>query len=154
MAGTDHDIHVLNSLIKTTLDSRKGFQDAAEDAENTRFASEFAAFAEERSQAASTLQAEVRRLGGNAEDDSSFLAAAHRTFMDLKQLFVSRDDKAIVEEVERGEDYIKEKYEAALSDTELSPGARTVVEQAYQSVRAGHDRARELKQGFAGQTLG
>ncbi len=152
MAGTDHDIHVLNSLIKTTLDSRKGFLDAADDAENTQYASEFAAFAEERSQAASLLQAEVRRLGGNPEDDSSFLAAAHRTFMDLKQLFVSRDDKAIVQEVERGEDYIKEKYEAALSDNELSPSARNVVEQAYQSVRAGHDRARDLKHRLVGQS--
>lgn len=145
MPGTDHDIHVLNGLIKTTLDSRKGFIDAADDAESTQYAAEFAAFAEDRSHAASLLQAEVRRLGGNAEDDSSFLAAAHRTFIDLKQLFVDRDDKAIVEEVERGEDYIKDKYEAALSDNELSPNARAVVEQAYQSVRAGHDRARDLK---------
>lgn len=145
MSSSDHDIHVLNSLIKTTLDSRKGFLDAAEDAENTRFSAEFASFAQERSQAATLLQNEVRRLGGNPEDDSSLLAAAHRTFMDLKQVFVSRDDKAIVNEVERGEDYIKEKYEAALSDNELSPSARSAVEQAYQSVRAGHDRASQLK---------
>jgi uncharacterized protein (TIGR02284 family) len=149
MSSSDHDIHVLNSLIKTTLDSRKGFLDAAEDAENTRFSAEFASFAQERSQAATLLQNEVRRLGGNPEDDSSFLAAAHRTFMDLKQVFVSRDDKAIVNEVERGEDYIKEKYEAALSDNELSPSTRAAVEQAYESVRAGHDRARELKHSLA-----
>ena len=145
MASNEHDIHVLNSLIKTTLDSRKGFLDASEDAESTHFASFFADFAERRAQAAATLQAEVRRLGGNPEDDSSFLAAAHRTFMNLKEMFASRDDRAIVEEVERGEDYIKDKFETALSDNELSPTARSVVEQAYQSVREGHDRARELK---------
>src|SRR6185312_10305327 len=118
MADDDHDILVLNSLIKTTLDSRKGFLDAAEDAENTHFAAFFADFAERRSQAAATLQAEVRRLGGNPEDDSSFLGAAHRTFMNLKEMFVSRDDKAIVEEVERGEDYIKGKFEDAFADDE------------------------------------
>jgi len=149
MASTDHDIHILNSLIKTTLDSRKGFLDAADDAENTHFAVFFADFAERRSQAAAILQAEVRKLGGNPEDDSSFLAAAHRTFMDLKQLFVASDDKAIVEEVERGEDYIKEKFETALADNELSQGARAAVEQAYQSVREGHDRARDLKHSLA-----
>ena len=48
MPGIDNDIHVLNSLIKTTLDSRKGFQDAAEDAENTHFASFFSDFAQRR----------------------------------------------------------------------------------------------------------
>jgi uncharacterized protein (TIGR02284 family) len=145
MASNDHDIHVLNSLIKTTLDSRKGFPDAAEGAENTHFASFFADFADRRLHAASGLQAEVRRLGGNPEDDSSFLAAAHRTFIDLKEMFVSRDDKAIVEEVERGEDYIKGKFEEALADNELSASARAAVEEAFESVRAGHDRASELK---------
>jgi len=149
VGGADHDIHILNSLIKTTLDSRKGFIDAAEDAENTHFAAFFADFADRRSQAASVLQAEVRRLGGNPEDDSSLLAAAHRTFMNLKEMFVSRDDKAIIEEVERGEDYIKAKFEEALADDELSPDARAVVFEAFQSVEAGHDRASELKHSLA-----
>jgi len=145
MAGNDHDIHVLNSLIKTTLDSRKGFIDAAEDAETTRFKTLFSDFAQDRADTAALLQAEVRRLGGNPEDDSSFIAAAHRTFMNLRELFSARDDKAIIAEVERGEDYIKAKYEEALRDDQLSPSSRSVIERAFQSVRAGHDRASELK---------
>lgn len=147
--STDSTISTLNSLIKTTLDSMKGFEDAAKDAESTQFASMFADFARERSAAASALQAEVRRLGGNPEDDSSFLAAAHRTFMDLKQAFTGKDDKAIIQEVERGEDYIKAKYEAALSASDLDMSSRSVVEQAFQSVKAGHDRASALKHSLA-----
>lgn len=143
--STDNTVSVLNSLIKTTLDSMKGFKDAAQDAESTQFSSLFADFARERSEVASALQAEVRRLGGNPEDDSSFLAAAHRSFMDLKQAFTGKDDKAIIQEVERGEDYIKGKFEAALEDADLDPSARSVVERAYQSVKAGHDRASALK---------
>jgi uncharacterized protein (TIGR02284 family) len=145
MASTDHDIHVLNGLIKTTLDSRKGFLDAADDAEHTHFSAFFSDFAERRSQAADLLQAEVRRLGGNPEDDSSFLGAAHRTFMNLKEMFVSRDDKAIVEEVERGEDYIKAKFEEAFEDNDLSMDTRAAIVEAYRSVEAGHARASELK---------
>ena len=145
MAGNDHDIHVLNRLIKTTLDSRKGFIDAAEDAETTRFKTLFSDFAQDRADTAALLQAEVRRLGGNPEDDSSFIAAAHRTFMNLRELLSARDDKAIIAEVERGEDYIKAKYEEALRDDQLSPSSRSVIERAFQSVRAGHDRASELK---------
>lgn len=139
------DIAVLNSLIKTTLDSCKGFRDAAEDAENTQYAAVFIEFAEERGRVASQLQAEVRRLGGNPEDDSSFLAAAHRTFMNLREAFTGRDDKAIIEEVERGEDYIKAKFEEELRDDDLSPSTRAVVSEAFQSVRAGHDRASAMK---------
>lgn len=145
MASNDHDIHILNSLIKTTLDSRKGFLDAAGDAENTHFSAFFSDFAERRSQAADLLQAEVHRLGGNPGDDSSFLGAAHRTFMNLKEMFVSRDDKAIVDEVERGEDYIKAKFEEAFEDNELSMETRAAIVEAYRSVEAGHERASELK---------
>lgn len=147
--STDSTISTLNSLIKTTLDSMKGFQDAAEDAKSTQFATLFADFSRERSEVATALQAEVRRLGGNPEDDSSFLAAAHRTFMDLKQAFTGKDDKAIIQEVERGEDYIKAKFEAALKDADLDPSARSVVERGYQSVKAGHDRASALKHSLA-----
>lgn len=147
--SAENTISILNSLVKTTLDSMKGFKEAAEDAENTQFSTLFADFARERSEVATALQAEVRRLGGNPEDDSSFLAAAHRSFMDLKQAFTGKDDKAIVQEVERGEDYIKGKYEAALRDADLDANARTVVERAYQLVKAGHDRASALKHSLA-----
>lgn len=147
--SNDSSISLLNSLIKTTLDSMKGFKDAAEDAESTRYSSMFADFARERSEVATALQAEVRRLGGNPEDDSSFLAAAHRTFMDLKQAFTGKNDKAIIQEVERGEDHIKAKFEEALRDTDLDPSSRAVVERAYQSVKAGHDRASQLKHSVA-----
>lgn len=143
--STDSTISILNGLITTTLDSVKGFKDAAKDAGSTQFSSMFADFARERSEAATALQAEVSRLGGDPEDDSSFLAAAHRTFMDLKQAVTGKDDKAVVQEVERGEDYIKGKFQDALSNADLDPTSRGVVERAYQSVQAGHDRVSALK---------
>ena len=146
----DRDISVLNSLIKTTLDSVKGFEDAAEDGEG-RFSSVFTEFAQERRTVVSRLQQEVRRLGGNPEDDSSLAAAAHRTFMNLKDLLMGRDDKAVVQEVERGEDYLKEKYEIALRDTDMSTQTRSVIEQAFVSVREGHDRASALKHSMANE---
>jgi uncharacterized protein (TIGR02284 family) len=147
--GSDHDISVLNSLIKTTLDSMKGFEDAAEDAEDTQFAAMFAEFARDRSQLASSLQAEVRRLGGEAEEDSSFLGAAHRRFMDLKQALTGKDDKAIVQEVERGEDFIKAKFEEAMNDDKLSASTLGILRAGFRSVREGHDRASALKASLA-----
>ncbi|MEV5034433.1 PA2169 family four-helix-bundle protein, partial [Sphingobium sp. LMC3-1-1.1] len=70
-----HDISVLNGLITTTLDSMKGFEDAAEDAKSTRFAALFADFARDRGQVVSSMQAEVRAIGGKPQDSASFLGA-------------------------------------------------------------------------------
>jgi uncharacterized protein (TIGR02284 family) len=147
--NTSHDISTLNSLIETTLDSMKGFSDAAEDSNgaNTQF---FREMASERSACAGELQTLVSALGGDPEAHSSYTAAAHRGFMNLKQAIAGRDERAIIEEVERGEDYIKGKYETALQDNELSPGTRQAIEQAYQSVRKGHDRASAMKHQMAG----
>ncbi len=145
MNDTSHDISTLNGLIATTIDSVDGYRTSAQDVENPRFAELFTARASERSSVAEQLRAEVKRLGGNPEDDGTLLAAGHRAFVNLKAAVTSRDDKAIVNEVERGEDHIKAKYEEALKDDDLSPGCRSLVETAYESVKSGHDQMRDLK---------
>lgn len=143
------DVSTLNTLIKTTIDSIKGFQESADHSDSGRFASIFREFAQDRRSVVTGLQAQIRALGGEPEDDGSMAGAAHRAFINLKDVIASRDDKAVIEEVERGEDYLKEKYETALADDTLSQPARTAIQQAYQSVRAGHDKASQLKHSFA-----
>lgn len=145
MTETSHDIRTLNGLIATTLDSVDGYDEAAKDAENSRYVQLFTARAAERREVVAALRGEVTRLGGNPEDDGTILAGAHRAFLDLKAAVTGQDDKAVVDEVERGEDHIKAKYEDALKDNELSPDTRAVIERAYGSVRAGHDEMRDLK---------
>ena len=139
-----HDIKVLNGLIETTLDSMKGYRDACEDTTGT-YGELFSRMANERSRVAADLQAHVRSHGGDPEDDSSIAGALHRGFMNLKDAVTGRDDKAVIDEVERGEDHIKGKYETALKDKDLSPDCRAVVERAFQSVREGHDRVSAIK---------
>jgi len=145
MTDTSHDIRTLNGLIATTIDSVDGYRTSAQDVENPRFAELFTARASERSSVAEQLRAEVTRLGGNPEDDGTILAAGHRAFVNLKSAVTGRDDQAIVNEVERGEDHIKAKFEEALKDDNLSPQSRTLVETAFGSVKAGHDEMSNLK---------
>ena len=141
-------ISTLNTLIATTIDSITGYEDSAKNVENERFREIFRERANERQQVVQALREEVRRLGGNAEDDGSFLGKAHQRFEDLKAAVTGRDEKAIINEVERGEDYLKAKFEAALDSEELTGESRTVVQTAYQSVRSGHDQISQLKHGM------
>ena len=150
IGSSNHDVTVLNSLITTTIDSANGFDEAANDARSERFQTMFREYASERRQCVQRLQNEVRRLGGTVEDDGSVKAAAHRTWLNLKDALTGDSDKQIVEEVERGEDYIKEKYEMALKDDKLSAETRAAINEAFASVRSGHDRASQLKQSMQG----
>jgi uncharacterized protein (TIGR02284 family) len=149
---TDHahsdEITILNTLIATTIDSITGYEDSAANIESDRLRDIFRQRANERQQVVEELRLEVRRLGGNPEDDGSFLGKAHQRFEDLKAAVTGRDEKAIINEVERGEDYLKNKFETALDSDDLSGESRAVVERAYQSVRAGHDQISQLKHGL------
>ena len=145
MTDTSHDIRTLNGLIATTIDSVDGYTEAAKDSGNPHFTKMFITRAEERRKAAGDLQAEVSRLGGNPEDDGTILAGAHRVFLDLKSMMTGNDDKAIVNEVERGEDHIKAKFEDAMQDVDLAPATKSIIGAAWASVKAGHDQMRDLK---------
>ena len=149
---TDHahsdEITILNTLIATTIDSITGYEDSAANIKSDRLRDIFRQRADERQQVVEELRLEVRRLGGNPEDDGSFLGKAHQRFEDLKAAVTGRDEKAIINEVERGEDYLKSKFETALDSDDLTGESRAVVERAYQSVRAGHDQISQLKHGL------
>ena len=149
-------ISIINGLIKTTLDSVHGYEDAAEDTDTTR-ASFFRQMAQERSAVASQLQAHVASMGGDPQESSGVAGAAHRTFMNIKQAIVGNDEQAIINEVERGEDHLKERYEEALAEPDLPEYCRQAIEEAYASVRRGHDQVSAMKhqmQQMSGSTSG
>lgn len=155
---TDHSDHnhseeisTLNTLIATTIDSITGYENSAKDIDNQRFAEIFRQRANERQQVVEQLRNEVRRLGGDPEDSGSFLGKTHQRFEDLKAAITGQDEQAVINEVERGEDYLKDKYETALNSDALSGEARSVVERCYQSVRSGHDQMSQLKHGMETQ---
>jgi uncharacterized protein (TIGR02284 family) len=140
-----HAVKVLNSLIETTLDSANGYREAAENAQSSQYSSMFAQRAARRAQLVGELQQEVRSFGGSPETDQSLLGKAHNKFVDLKNALVGGDDRAVINEVERGEDVIKAKYEAVLNDRDLPPTARDLLNRAYGSIKADHDEISRLK---------
>lgn len=144
MADTGNDVTVLNSLIKTLNDSINGYQESAKDIGNQRLASMFQDRAMERQQVVTKLQAEVGRLGGDPSSSGSLLGGAHQVFLDMKSAITGKDDDAILSEVQRGEEYLRDKFDTALTDTNLSASTRDVVQQAAQSVRQGADSVRQF----------
>ncbi|ODP37801.1 ferritin-like domain-containing protein [Sphingomonas turrisvirgatae] len=145
---------VLKTLTDTLADSVNGYRDAAQHVEAAEFRQLFTQLGDDRNQALSDLKAEVARLGGSVDSDGSTLGYLHQRWLDFKASVTGRDDKAIIDEVERGEDYLKDKFETALNADSLDPATRAPIERAYASVRQGHDRVRDLKHSLEGQSVG
>jgi uncharacterized protein (TIGR02284 family) len=144
-------ISTLNTLIATTIDSVTGYEDSAKNIHDDRLREVFRSRADERQRVVEELRGEVRRLGGDPEEGGSFLGKAHQRFEDLKAAITGRDEKAIINEVERGEDYLKEKWQAALQSGDLHGQTHDLVERCYQSVKQGHDQISQFKHAFEGQ---
>jgi uncharacterized protein (TIGR02284 family) len=151
MAEHSDTITALNTLIATTIDSVTGYEDSAKNIHDERLREVFRSRADERQQVVEELRSEVRRLGGDPEEGGSFMGKAHQRFEDLKAAITGRDEKAIINEVERGEDYLKEKWQAALQSGNLHGETHDLVERCYQSVKQGHDQISQLKHAFEGQ---
>ena len=142
MAGNPKSI--LNELIETSKDGEKGFSKAAEETTEPDLKIMFREGAERCRSAARELQDKVAALGGTPEKGGSMMGAVHRGWVNLKSATTGRDTAAILEEVERGEDYAKGRYADALKE-ELPADAYELVQRQYQGVLANHDRVRELR---------
>lgn len=137
-------ISVLNDLIETSRDGEEGFKACAEDVQRPDLKTLFTDRARQCASAAEELQQIVRRLGGDPEEDASFSGAMHRRWVDLKSMVTGKDELAILNECERGEDVAKEHYQDALKKT-LPPDIRAVVERQYQGVLHNHDQVKMLR---------
>ena len=141
-------ISILNDLIETSKDGEEGFRTSAEHAKSAQVKSFLANRSTEVAAAVRELQAEVTALGGKPEDSSSVSGALHRAWVNLKSMVTSDDDKAVLEEVEKGEDVAKKAYREALEKAHaknVAPNVIALIEKQQAGVLANHDKVKALR---------
>ncbi|MBV4501598.1 ferritin-like domain-containing protein [Pseudomonas shirazensis] len=143
-------IDVLNDLIEYSKDGEKGFKTSAEDVKNPELKAFFVKRAAGCATSAAELQSEVRRLGGDPETTTSVSGDLHRGWVNLKSLVTGKDDEAILNEVERGEDHALKAYKEARE--KLVKLGRTATDSSYnlvetqlQGVQRNHDEVKALR---------
>lgn len=134
----------LNNLIETCKDGQNGFQEAAEGVQDSSLKTVFYEYSQQRSKFAGELQTLVRELGGDPENSGSVAAALHRGWINIKSVVTGKDDQAILNECERGEDIAKKAYLDALG-TNLPANVASVVQQQSDAVQQAHDKVRDLR---------
>lgn len=139
-----HDAAKLDDLIVTTIDSVRGYRHAADHSTDPRYTEFFEAMVAERQQVVDELQAESRVMGATPNEHGSVAGGVHRRILDIRTAF-GGGDGAILSEIERGEDYLKEEFERVLADGAIAPDVLESVRRCYQSVLHGHSRAHALR---------
>lgn len=141
---SDKAVSTLNELIETCKDGEEGFRTCAEDISDPQIKSLFENRAQSCAQAATELQQVVSELGGKPETESSMSGALHRRWVDIKAAVTGKDDEAILDECERGEDVAVRSYRKAL-ERDLPAEIRGIIERQFQGVLRNHDQVKALR---------
>lgn len=146
-------VDVLKDLVKCCKDGEYGFRTCAEQARREDLKQLFLQRADNCRAAGQELNQLVRECGGTPEEGGSAMGAMHRGWVAVKATLSTYDDKAVLEECERGEDNAKVRYRKAL-DKPLPPHIRQVVERQMEGVLRNHDHVKMLRDQFraAGET--
>jgi uncharacterized protein (TIGR02284 family) len=137
-------VSTLNDLIETSRDGEEGFKQCAENVTDPELKSYFSSRAQRCATAVAELQDMVDEYGGKAETSASVSGALHRRWVDIKAAVTGKDEQAVLDECERGEDVAKASYQKALAK-ELPADVRALVERQYQGVMQNHDQVKSLR---------
>ncbi|HZN48345.1 MAG TPA: PA2169 family four-helix-bundle protein [Ramlibacter sp.] len=140
-------IDVLKGLVECCKDGEYGFRECAEQAKREDLRSTFLQRADDCRRGAQELNDCIRQYGGSFEDGGSAMGAMHRGWVSIKSKLTTYDDKAVLEEAERGEDNAKARYMKALQKN-LPTDVRVVVERQMQGVQRNHDQIKMLRDQF------
>jgi uncharacterized protein (TIGR02284 family) len=141
----DKNLVTLKTLADTLSDSINGYRDAAQHVASDEFRELFTTMAADREATLNALNRVITARGAEGETGGTTLGHLHQTWLDFKASLTGRNDKAVINEIERGEDYLKGKFEDAMKLDDLDATARAAIDDAYSSVRQGHDRVSALK---------
>ena len=145
-----HDIHVLNTLIQTAIDSADGYREASTETDDPGRRDLFGRRSFERRQVAEELQSTVRALGGDPAAEGSILAKAQRAFADIRHALM-RDEASMVGAVESAEDTLRSRFEKALEDSHISATTRETIRRAFARVSEGAEGLHDLRHSLEGQ---
>ena len=136
---------LLNELVETLKDGQKGYADAMTDVEDAKLKETFRKYATQRAEYITEIEDQMFKLNLKPEEESSVTGTIHRAWIDLKSALTSKDNKAVLNECERGEDYAKKAYQTALKAQDLPSNLKSVIEKQYQGVTEAHNQIKSLR---------
>ena len=129
----ERDIHALNDVTKTLIDSMKGYQKVCEISDDSfALRGKFESLVAERAELIEAFQKRVRHYGGEPQTSGGVGGAMHRAWADFTTLFQD-DEKAALEAVEDGEEHLAREAASKLEIEKLDISTRELLQRAQAS---------------------
>ena len=130
------DKSALKTLYTRLIDSRDGYEQAVERLDSETHKPLFRDMIERRTRNASQIRTYLAQQGEQMDEDGSLLAAAHRTFLSMKDAVTGAGDEAVLEEVIRGEESLLKAYDEAIAEAGGSDPEYAFIVQQHSELKA------------------
>lgn len=124
----------LSNLIQTCRDSQDGFRLAAQVVKNPELKTFFTGLSARRTGFVTELAPHMRAFKVDPDKELSLSTTLRRAWLEAKNNFSNKDDKVLLTEVGKAEDYVITIYENALK-TALPATVRPIIEQQLGIIR-------------------
>lgn len=127
----------LNELLESTYDAENGFKKAADNIDEGSLKNYFERKAQERYDFGHAIKNQIRQFGQEVDKGDSIPGKAHRSWMDIKSLFSSDGEEAMLNEVQKGEKVAIEEYNYILRETNLPASTENLLKKQRDKIQNG-----------------
>ncbi len=122
------EIKEMNDLHELMADSRKGYHEAAEKVRSPQLVQLFQRLSAQRDSMQTELASEIRRFKPDDRlQDGTVKGNLHRAWMDIREALGSSDDVNMLNECERGEKYLVQRFETVLKNPGIAPTSKHLL---------------------------
>ena len=137
-------IQQLNELIEITRDGQRFYQHAHDEVKDVRLKVLFRDMSQSKKELISALAVKVSANNEKPADGGTMVGKLRQVYADTKAALVSDEAATYVAQLEEAEDRILHAFEEVLKDAD--PDVQALLTLQMPTVRANHDRMRDLKQ--------
>ena len=137
-------IQQLNELIEITRDGQRFYQHAHDEVKDVRLKVLFRDMSQSKKELISALAIKVSANNEKPADGGTMVGKLRQVYADTKAALVSDEAATYVAQLEEAEDRILHAFEEVLKDAD--PDVQALLALQMPTVRANHDRMRDLKQ--------
>lgn len=142
--NNDDVIDTVNDVLESCRDGEFGFRECADHAKSQDLKVLLNRHSAQCRDAGFELLNMIKSLGGTPDEGGTASGALHRGWVAVRASLTSYDDKAVLDECERGEDSAIARYRKALKEN-LPAHVRSVLERQAHGAQRNHDEVKALR---------
>ena len=141
------EIKKMNDLHELLADSRKGYHEAAEKVDSPQLGQFLQRLSAQRDSMQTELAGEIRRFKNDDRlQDGTVKGTLHRAWMDIRDALGASDDINMLDECERGEKYLVERFDEVLNNADIAPTSKQLVSIQRQQVQENLAQVKGLRE--------